>query len=71
MESAAGVAGVYEWDRAMDADARGCSGATDGAVSARGYVGRFAGEYRLDGVVACGGGGVDVSRGGARNVHAQ
>ena len=71
MESTDGVAGVDERDRAVDADAGGCGGATDGAVSASGYGRRVAGEYRLDGVVACSGGGIDFPRSGARDVHTQ
>ena len=71
LESADGVAGVDERYRAVDADAGGFGGATDGAVSASGYGRRVAGEYRLDGVVARGVGGVEFSGSGARNVHAQ
>ena len=71
MESADGVAGVYERDRAVDADARGCGVATDGAVSASEYGGGLAGEYRFDGVVACGGRRADFPRGGARDVYAE
>ena len=71
LESADGVAGVDERDRAVDADAGGFGGATDGAVSASGYGRRVAGEYWLDGIVARDGGGVDFSRSGARDVHAQ
>ena len=70
MESTDGVAGVDERYRAVDADAGGFGGATDGAVSASGYGRRVAGEYWLDGIVARDGGGVDFSRSGARDVHA-
>ena len=48
-----------------------CGGATDGAVFASGYGRRVAGEYRLDGIAACSGGGIDFPRSGARDVHAQ